>query len=118
MHIGVVSGHWPDPALFAAGAALATVYVLFALALTLMLSAFCNSRGAVIGIAIGVLLGQQLLGGFVGSLADYFPAAIGRLASGVAMGQPLTSYTAITSAIALTIVFIAAALWRFSRDEL
>ena len=118
VHIGVISGQWPDPALFAASAGLVVAYVLFALALTLMLGAFCKTRGAVIGIAIGILLGQQLLGSFVGPIGAFFPVAIGQVASGIALGQPLTSYSAIATAVVLTIVFVGAAVWRFSRDEL
>jgi hypothetical protein len=86
--------------------------------LTLMLGAFCKSRGAVIDIAIGVLLGQQLLGSFVGPVGEFFPVTIGRVAAGAATGQPLTSYSAIATAVVLTTVFVAAALWRFRRAEL
>ena len=79
--IGAVTGRCLDPTLFAAGAALIGLNVLFALSLTLMLGAFLNLRGAVVGIALGVIFGQQLLGNFVGPIAAYFPNALGNLAT-------------------------------------
>ena len=46
VHITLVGGRSPDPALFAVGSALLGLSVLFALALTVVLGAFFNSRGA------------------------------------------------------------------------
>jgi ABC-2 type transport system permease protein len=116
--IGAVVGRWSDPALFAAGAALIGLNVLFALSLTLMLGAFLNSRGAVVGIALGVIFGQQLLGNFVGPIAAYFPNALGSLATMVALGQPVQSYGVVASTVLLIVVFVVATVWRFGRDEL
>jgi len=61
---------------------------------------------------------SAVVGSFVGPVSQFFGVTLGRAASAIAMGQPLTSYTAIGSAVVLTIVFLVAALWRFSRDEL
>lgn len=118
VHIGVVSGTWPDPALFVTGSALVTLYVLFALSLTLMLGTLLNSRGAVTSIALGVLLGQSFLGGLLGPVAAYLPNNLGNLAASVATGGPIPSFAPIASAAILTIVFVVAAVWRFNRDEL
>jgi hypothetical protein len=82
------------------------------------LGAFCKSRGAVVGIAIAVLFGQQLLGNFVGPVAAYFPNGIARLAIAVALGQELSSYGPIATAAVLSVLFVAATIWRFGRDEL
>jgi hypothetical protein len=104
--------------LFAAASALLGLNVLFALALTLMLGAFLNSRGAVVGIALGVLFGQQLLGGFVGPIAAYFPSMLSNLATQVALGHLDASYGVVASTVLLTLALVGGAVWRFSRDEL
>jgi hypothetical protein len=72
----------------------------------------------VVGIAIAVLFGQQLLGNFVGPVAAYFPNGIARLAIAVALGQELSSYGPIATAAVLSVLFVAATIWRFGRDEL
>jgi hypothetical protein len=92
--------------------------VLFALALTLVLGAFLNSRGAVVGVAIGILFGQQVLGNFLGPVASYLPDSLGGLAAGIALGQLQASSAAVVSTAILTLGCVAAAIWRFGRDEL
>src|SRR5262245_2920410 len=63
LHITLVGGHAPDAGSFVMGSALLALAVLFALALTVMLGAFFNSRGAVVGIAVGALVSQQVVAG-------------------------------------------------------
>jgi ABC-2 type transport system permease protein len=118
VHIGAVGGRLPDAGLFAGGSALLALSVVFALALTVMLGAFFSSRGAVVGVAIGVLFGQQVLGNFLGPLASYLPNSLGTSAAGIALGQPQASFEAVISTAILTLGCVAAAIWRFGRDEL
>jgi ABC-2 type transport system permease protein len=118
VHIGAVAGRLPDAGLFAAGSVLLALSVLFALAMTVMLGAFLDSRGAVVGVAIGVLFGQQVLGNFLGPFASYLPNSLGALASALALGQPQPALGVVISTGILTLGCVAAAIWRFGRDEL
>jgi ABC-2 type transport system permease protein len=117
-HIGVVARQFPDLAAFAVGTAMLALAVMFALALTIMLGAFFNSRGAVVGVAIAVLFGQQVLGNFLGPIANYLPNNLGNLASALTLGQPHSSVGAVVTTALLAICCVALAIWRFSRDEL
>jgi ABC-2 type transport system permease protein len=119
VHIGLAGGRLPDAAPFAVASALLGLNVLFALALTLVLGAFLNSRGTVVGVAIGILFGQQVLGNFLGPVASYLPESLGALAAAIALGQSnAVSYAAVFSTTILTLGCVAAAIWRFGRDEL
>jgi ABC-2 type transport system permease protein len=118
VQIGTVSAFWPDATLFAAGSALIGLNVVFVLALSLLCGAFFNSRGAVIGVTLGVLFAQQLVGGFVGPIAAYFPSALSNVAIAVALGHPVASYGVVASTVLLTLALVGTAIWRFGRDEL
>jgi hypothetical protein len=94
------------------------VYSIFYLTLVVMLGTFLNSRGAVVGITLGILFGQQLAGNLLGPLAMYLPNALGTLAAVASMGEPLPSVIPVAGTALLSMVFVAAALWRFRREEL
>jgi ABC-2 type transport system permease protein len=106
---------------------LSTVYWL---AFTLMLGAFFNSRGAVIGIPLALILGQQFILGLVNwispRIVEFLPYALvvplgdeaaGSIASAVILGRPMPLWTPIPAAILSIFLFIALAIWRFSREE-
>lgn len=103
---------------FAIGLGLVALHTFFYLALVVMLGTFLSSRGAVVGVALGLLFGQHLAGNLLGPLARYLPNALGALATASSMGEPLPSYVAIWVTAILSVAFVAAALWRFGREEL
>lgn len=106
--------------------ALGLVYLtlLFYLSLTYMLGTLFRSRGPVIGIPLLLVfgnsfsnmlpfLGKVLPWNLVMDLGPEQPA----LAVSLAQGLPLPTITPIVCTAALSLVFIAIALWRFSREE-
>jgi ABC-2 type transport system permease protein len=107
-------------------AALGLVFLLlvFYLSLTYMLGTLFRKRGAVIGIPMALVFGNQLTGilpwlgkvmpwNLVMDLGPNHPA----LAVVLSQGQPLPTVTPIIGTAFMTIVFTAVAMWRFRREE-
>jgi ABC-type transport system involved in multi-copper enzyme maturation permease subunit len=107
-------------------AALGLVFLLltFYLSLTYMLGTLFSKRGAVIGIPVVLVFGNQLTGilPWLGKILpwnlvmDLGPAQPA-LAVALAQGQPLPTVTPVIGTAVLTIVFLVVALWRFQREE-
>jgi len=106
--------------------ALGLVFLLLAffLSLTYMLGTLFRKRGAVIGIPMVLVFGNNLaallpwLGkimpwNLVMNLGPDTPS----MAVALAQGHPLPTVTPIIGTAVLTIIFIAVALWRFQREE-
>jgi ABC-2 type transport system permease protein len=115
---------------FLGGLGIMYLSVLFWMSFTLMLGAFFNSRGAVIGIPLALILGQQFILGLANwispRIVEFLPYAlvipldegvVGSIASAVILGQPLQVWTPIPASILMMFAFIALAIWRFSREE-
>ncbi len=115
---------------FLGGLGVMYLSVLFWMSFTLMLGAFFNSRGAVIGIPLALILGQQFILGLANwispRIVEFLPyalvvpmdeGAVGSIASAVILGQRLQLWTPIPASILLMIAFIALAIWRFAREE-
>lgn len=106
---------------FAAAMAVHGVHLLFYITLALMLGAFFNSRGPVIGISIAVLAGQDLLAEFLAKpfpwLPRILPGKLVAMAVPLASGLPLGSPAPILAAVVASAVFVALAIWRFRREE-
>jgi ABC-2 type transport system permease protein len=107
-------------------AALGLVFLLLAfyLSLTYMLGTIFHKRGAVIGIPMVLVFGNQLTGilpwmgkilpwNLVMDLGPNQPS----LALALAQGQPLPTVAPIIGTAVLTIIFLGAAVWRFQREE-
>ena len=96
----------------------------FYLSLTYMLGTLFRSRGPVIGIPLLFVFGNTLnnMLPFLGKVLpwnlvmDLGPGQPA-LATMLAQGLPLPTITPIVGTAALTLVFIAVAIWRFSREE-
>jgi ABC-2 type transport system permease protein len=105
---------------FLAGVGLMALSVLFYLTLTLMLGTIFDGRGPIIGIGIALILGGTFF-------KDLFPAAIsvltpwllGDIGAGVALGMPMPDYSVVPVVVSglWCVVFMAVALWRFSRED-
>jgi ABC-2 type transport system permease protein len=116
------------PLTFLLGLGIVLLSLLFYLSLTLMLGAFYNHRGPVIGIALGLLFLQQYIVGLI-QPAQYLlpwtmivpangPSSAGSLATNLFLGQ-LSGNWLQAALIALEVVlFSAIAVWRFQKEEL
>lgn len=113
--------HYPQAALpFGLGLAVYTLHFLFYLALTIMLGTFFGTRGAVTGIGLALVVGGLILPNFLPEwILSVMPWGLPRASFALTMGQTLPPQ--IMTALILTtiwiVVFIAAALWRFGREE-
>jgi ABC-2 type transport system permease protein len=115
-------GGFVPPLPIVAALSLHALHLLFYLTLTLMLGAFFNSRGPVLAIPIAILIGQGLLESLAKRFAPWFPwqilpAKLPGLASIVARGEPLPSFSPIVAVLLFSLAFVLLAIWRFKREE-
>ena len=101
-----------------------SLYLLFYLALTLMLGTFFDARGPVLGIAIGVAIASmrgvgQLFSGYVPWLAKMLPEVLPIQANATVTGRPLPADWPVSIMLIsfYSILFVALAIWRFRREE-
>ncbi len=129
----IISGASPDgiPFLnFMAGNSVIALYNFFFLAFTLMLGAFYNSRGPVIGFPLFILLGQQFIITFILKytpwLYDFLPyqlvmppnnSDIPSLSTALINGLPVDTWVPVYSTLILIVVFTVLGVWRFRREE-
>lgn len=106
--------------LFLAGAGVILLALVFYLSLVILLGVLFESRGPVLGIALGVMFFCQLAGNYLPQIALVLPSSMHGIALGVAMGEPLpaTAVWGVISTATMSIVFILVALWRFQHTEL
>ena len=104
--------------------ALLSLYLLFYLALTLMLGAFFGTRGSVLGIAIAMAIGSMLgIGNFFASFLPWIvvllPEAIPGILTLLVQGKPLPDVWLIPIILmsVYSLLFVALAIWRFKREE-
>ena len=107
------------------GWAACAVCLIFFQTFTLMLGTLVNNRGAVIGLGLAFLFGQQFLVQMAPFLWKVLPVGIflnageaPSLTAALIMGTPLPSLQPVWWSIGLSIVFVMIALWRFEKTEL
>jgi ABC-2 type transport system permease protein len=114
-----------SPALFALGAAVAALNLLFYLTLTLMLGTLFDVGGPVIAIPLVFAFGQQLVVGIPG-LASFLPWSLlvpsseskASVIAAIMGGRPVPTPGAIVFTAIACVVFSAVAFWKFARTEL
>lgn len=109
------------PLPFLAGVGIVALHTLCYLALTLMLGTLLAARPPLLGIALGALLGGQLLGGLLTPLLYVTPWGLLKLAAAVAAGLPLPAvllWAPVAATAALSGAFVLVALAAFERAEL
>jgi len=114
-----------DPLSFLAGLGVIFLNQLFYLTLTLMLGAFFNVRGPVIGFALAFLSLQQYLIGLLPGLRYVLPWTLvvplnntmEAIVPQLLAGQPIFSYIPLLAITGECILFVLLALWRFNREE-
>ena len=104
--------------------ALLYLYLLFYLALTLMLGTFFGSRGPVLGIAIAVAIGSMigvgnLFAGFLPWIVVVLPEAIPGILTLLVQGEALPEVWPVPIILMslYSLLFVALAIWRFNREE-
>jgi ABC-2 type transport system permease protein len=106
---------------FVAVMVIQSLHLFYFLTMTLMLGTFFSSRGPVIGIALAVLIGQdivaQLLARPLPWLHLILPQELMVNASLVANGKPVDSWVPVIVTSIMSVLFIVAAIWRFEREE-
>jgi hypothetical protein len=86
----------------------------------ILLGVLFESRGPVLGIAFGVILGGMLLRSFIPYILYVLPLSMDAIAMQIVMGMPLPAFmvSQVISTAVLSIAFILLALWRFRHIEL
>lgn len=104
--------------------ALLSLYLLFYLALTLMLGAFFDTRGPVLGIAIAVAIASMIgIGNFFASFLPWLvlilPESLPSLASALVQGESIPAIWPVPIIVIslYTVLFVALAILRFKREE-
>ncbi|UCC72166.1 MAG: ABC transporter permease subunit [Gemmatimonadota bacterium] len=105
---------------FLLGSLLNVEHLLFYLALTLALSTWMNSRGAVSGAAIGFMFAGFILPSFLPWLMAGTPWGLWEFAATAARGRglPAEAWQPIVVTLLWTALLVLVALWRFKREEL
>lgn len=104
---------------FLVGLGLFMLTLFFYLSLVILLGVLCESRGPVMGIAFGVMLGGMLISNFIPFIGYVLPVTMDKIALAIVLGIPLPAMfvSQVISAVVLSIVFILVALWRFQQKE-
>jgi ABC-2 type transport system permease protein len=104
---------------FLAGLGILMLALFFYLSLVIMLGVLFESRGPVMGIAFGVLIGGNVLSGFIPQIIYVLPVAMDKTAQVLVLGipMPVMLVSQVISAAVLSVLFILIALWRFQHDD-
>jgi ABC-2 type transport system permease protein len=105
---------------FLSGVGIMTLHTIFYLTLTLFLGTVFDNRAPILGIALGSVLGGNLLAGFFKPLLYVTPWTLPKLASLTAASQPLPVELGIFPLIATIIwclVFVFAAIIKFEKTD-
>jgi ABC-2 type transport system permease protein len=114
------AGSFFPPGAFLGGLGVMVVNSVFYLTLTLMLGTFFTSRPPLLGIALGVVLGGNLLASFIKPLLYVTPWMLPKVASLVAGGQPVSDgmlWPPLITSVVWSVLFILIALMKFKRTE-
>jgi ABC-2 type transport system permease protein len=116
---------WPPLLNFVAGVATLGLHMFFWLSLTIMLGAFFDSWGPIIGIPLAFAFGQNFIAGFAPFLLYVFPWALAvpagdkypSLAWSFVNGEAPFSWLPLIAAVVFSVLFVTLAIWRFGREE-
>ncbi|MEO8452477.1 MAG: ABC transporter permease [Gemmatimonadota bacterium] len=109
--------HAPDPSRWLALNALALVYIMVHVAITLLCSVIAKSQAAAGGIAFAVIAAMGLIGTIPG-FGEYLPGQLLGWAGGLLSDTPTAYWPALGVTLAIIAVSLAGAWWLFERQEL
>jgi ABC-2 type transport system permease protein len=96
------------------------VHTLFYLCLTLMLGTFFSKRTPIMGIAVGILVGGNILAGFISQSLYFTPWGLGRISLAIAASEPVPAamlWSPLIASFIFSVVFIVVALFKFEKSE-
>jgi hypothetical protein len=104
---------------FLAGAGVVTLALIFYLSLVILLGVLFESRGPILAIAFGIMIGGLFIISSFPQIGYVLPLSLDKIALMVALEQPLTPMmvSQVISTGVLSIVFTLVALWRFQHKE-
>ena len=112
------AGTWLSPVDVALGIGVLALDVMFYVSLTLMLGTVFNQRGIVLAVPLGLAFLQQPLIGVIPPLLHVLPYSLSPIIAGaVAFGDPAPVTLPIAATVGWVVLFVTAAVWRFSREE-
>jgi ABC-type transport system involved in multi-copper enzyme maturation permease subunit len=105
---------------FLSGLGALVLHTLFYLALTMLLGVVFNSRGQVLGAALGFLLGGLILVDLLGPARYVTPWALPQLGTLLTLGEPMPAWGTATLVLnGLWIaLFTVGSIWAFRRQDL
>jgi ABC-2 type transport system permease protein len=114
-----------DPVPFLKAFGVVFVSHLFYLTLTLMMGAFFNNRGPVIGLALGLLFLQQYLIAALPFLGYLLPWKMviplnneaEAIVPAILRGDPVVSWLPVLFVLVECVIFVLLTLWRFNKEE-
>lgn len=125
--VGVLSPvGWLPPLGYLAAVLLLAIHVIFWATLTWMMGSFSNSTAAVIAVPLAVFFGLWFLGPLVPGLLYVSPLMLAMgseggeftgLAASLMHGGAPFSWLPLIASLTLTVLFIAAGILRFNREE-
>jgi len=101
------------------GTGVVLLALVFYLTMVIMLGAIFEQRGALLGIAVGVLLGGLITSQFTPLVSYFLPVNMADIALAVVQKQPLP-LAAVSQLVATgvwSLLFTSVALWVFGREE-
>jgi ABC-2 type transport system permease protein len=104
---------------FLAGLGVVLLTLIFYISLVILLGVLFESRGPVMGIAFGIMLGGMILSNLIPYIAYVLPVTMDKVAQVIVIGMPLPAMfvSQVISTAVLSIIFIVVALWRFEHQE-
>jgi ABC-2 type transport system permease protein len=104
---------------FLAGLGVFLLALIFYLNLVIMLGVLFESRGPVMGIAFGILIGGNVISSFIPQIAFVLPVTMDSIAQSLVLGMPMPAMfiSQLIAAAVLSVIFILLALWHFQRIE-
>jgi len=104
---------------FLAGAGVVMLALLFYLSLVILLGVLFESRGPLLAIAFGVMIGGMFAAASFPQIGYVLPMSMDKISLMVALGQPLPTadVSQLISTAVLSILFTLVALWRFQHKE-
>ena len=116
---------------FLGGMGILCLFAFYWMSLTLMLGAFFNSRGPVIGIPLALNLGQQFIQGLITNISPalihYLPYELSLPLQGdsatsivghVILGSTPPTWMPVYSSVIAIAIFVWLGIWRFNKEEL